>query len=91
MTTLNRILLIEDDLDIQQVAQMSLEAVGGFDVKVCSSGPEALAEAPEFAPDLILLDVMMPGMDGHEVCSRLKANPVHSLHAPDRVLVWSFD
>jgi two-component system OmpR family response regulator len=61
---LQRILLVEDDADIQAVGQLALEAVGGFTVQVCSSGQEALRTAPLFVPDLILLDVMMPGMDG---------------------------
>lgn len=64
MNELTRILYVEDDLDIQTVAKLALEVVGSFNVKVCSSGEEAMAEAEQFAPDLILLDVMMPGMDG---------------------------
>lgn len=62
-TELHRILCVEDDPDIQVVAGIALEA-GGFEVGFCSSGAEALTEAPVFRPDMILLDVMMPGMDG---------------------------
>jgi len=61
---LNRIMYVEDEPDIQAIAKLALEAIGGFTVKICSSGREALTEAAAFAPDLILLDVMMPGMDG---------------------------
>ena len=61
---MRRILLIEDDPDIQVVASLSLTSLGGFTVKVCGSGAEAVAAAPRFRPHLILLDVMMPGMDG---------------------------
>jgi CheY-like chemotaxis protein len=61
---LERILYVEDQPDIQTVAKFALEAVGGFTVELCSSGAEALEKAPAFAPELILLDVMMPGMDG---------------------------
>jgi two-component system, OmpR family, response regulator len=64
MSTLQRILYVEDEPDIQAVARLALEMVGGFTVKVCSSGEDALREAEAFAPDMILLDVMMPGMDG---------------------------
>jgi CheY-like chemotaxis protein len=64
VTSLQKILFVEDDPDIQMVAQLALEAVGGYTVQMCSSGKEALAVAEQFAPDLILLDVMMPGMDG---------------------------
>lgn len=73
--TLQRILLVEDDADIQAVGQLALEAVGGFEVRVCSSGQEALAAAPQFAPDLILLDVMMPGMDGLTTYAALRRIP----------------
>ena len=61
---LRSILFVEDEPDIQEVAKLALEAVGGFEVTVCSTGAEALAAAPNVKPDLILLDVMMPGMDG---------------------------
>lgn len=72
---LKRILYVEDEPDIQAVARLALEMVGGFIVKVCSSGDQALREAPAFAPDMILLDVMMPGMDGPTTLSRLRALP----------------
>lgn len=62
--SLERIMLVEDEPDIQAIARLALEMVGGFKVEVCNSGREALQKAPEFIPDLILLDVMMPGMDG---------------------------
>jgi two-component system, OmpR family, response regulator len=75
MTTLQRILYVEDEPDIQAVARMALELVGGFQVKVCSSGEEALREVQAFAPDLILLDVMMPGMDGPGTLKALRALP----------------
>ena len=71
--SLQRILYIEDEPDIQAVARLALEAVGGFTVEVCSSGEEAQAKGAAFAPDLILLDVMMPGMDGHTTLKALRA------------------
>ena len=73
--TLSKILYAEDDPDIQAVARMSLEMVGGFEVCACSSGAEALDAASRFAPDLILLDVMMPGMDGIATLERLRGDP----------------
>jgi len=79
---LQRILYVEDEPDIQAVARLALEMVGGFSVKICSSGDEALREAAGFAPDMILLDVMMPGMDGPSTLAALrgidslKATPV---------------
>jgi len=72
---LNRILMIEDDLDIQAVARLVLETLGGFTVEVCSRGQEALETAPVFRPDMILLDVMMPGMDGPTTLMHLRALP----------------
>ena len=62
--TLKKILYVEDEADIQTIAKLALESVGGFEVMVCGSGAEALEQAPKFKPDIMLLDVMMPGMDG---------------------------
>ena len=75
MTPLKKILMIEDDLDIQAVARLALEMLGGFTVETCSRGRDALAAAPVFGPDLILLDVMMPGMDGPETLRHLRTLP----------------
>ncbi|MDH5480307.1 MAG: response regulator [Nitrosomonas sp.] len=70
-----RILYVEDEPDIQMVAKLSLESIGGFIVKACSSGDEAIQSAVEFEPQLILLDVMMPGMDGPTTLKRLREIP----------------
>jgi len=72
---LSKILYVEDDPDIQDVAKMALEMLGGYGLCVCSSGAEAIAEAPGFEPDIILLDVMMPGMDGPTTLAQLRAIP----------------
>ena len=69
-----RLLLAEDDPDIQLVARMSLKRAG-FDVVVAPNGAEALRKAAEARPDVILLDWMMPELDGLETCTRLKADP----------------
>ena len=60
----HRILIIDDEEDIRDVAALSLETVAGWDVVVASSGAQGLARAIEHQPDAIQLDVMMPGMDG---------------------------
>ena len=72
---LKRILYVEDESDIRTVTAMALEAVGGFTVISCNSGKEALATAPDANADLILLDVMMPGMDGLATLSALRGLP----------------
>ncbi|HYW58638.1 MAG TPA: response regulator [Polaromonas sp.] len=72
---LARILYVEDEPDIRAVAQMALEAVGGFVVVACASGSEALAAAPNANADLLLLDVMMPGMDGPSTLKALRDMP----------------
>ncbi|GIV61683.1 MAG: response regulator [Rhodothermaceae bacterium] len=72
MMKLHRILLVEDDPDIQAVARLALEALGGYTVEVCNNGVEALQRAPAFAPDLVVLDVMMPEMDGPSTLKALR-------------------
>jgi len=74
-TELTRILYVEDEPDIQAVAQIALEAVGGFTLKVCNNGLEALEQAAPFKPDLLLLDVMMPDMDGPTTLIELRKQP----------------
>ena len=70
---LQRILYVEDDPDIQAVASIALEVVGGFTLKACSSGAEALAAAVSgFDAQMLLLDVMMPEMDGPTTLARLR-------------------
>jgi CheY-like chemotaxis protein len=68
------VLLAEDDQDIQLIARLSLKRAG-FQVTVAENGVDALARVGERRPDLILLDWMMPEMDGLEACTRLKAHP----------------
>lgn len=72
MPDLSLVLYVEDDPDIQTVAQMALEMVGGFTLRTCSSGSEALLAAAGCQPDLLLLDVMMPGMDGPTTLAELR-------------------
>ncbi|MFB2703856.1 response regulator [Marinobacter shengliensis] len=71
--SLNKVLYVEDDPDVRAIAELALQDVGGFNAALCSSGQQALEVAPEFEPDLILLDVMMPEMDGPETMRRLRA------------------
>lgn len=72
--TLEKIMMVEDDTDIQSIVKLSLESIGNFRVLTCSSGYDALSNVTAFNPDLILLDVMMPEMDGVETFKKLRAN-----------------
>jgi two-component system OmpR family response regulator len=69
------ILLVDDDPSIRQVATLTLERVGGWAVRVAGSGAQALELARDEPPDLVLIDVMMPGMDGPETLARLRELP----------------
>jgi CheY-like chemotaxis protein len=71
----HKILIVDDEDDIREVAALSLETVAGWDVITASSGVQALARAIEYQPDAILLDVMMPGMDGPTTFRELRNNP----------------
>lgn len=73
--SLSRILYLEDEPDIQAIARIALEDIGGFVVEVCDSGEQALARAAAFTPDLMLLDVMMPDMDGPTTLRHLREDP----------------
>lgn len=72
---IHKVLLAEDEDDIRKVAQMSLQFRSGWEVALASNGEECLARAAEDPPDLILLDCMMPKLDGYETCRRLKQDP----------------
>ncbi len=75
MAGLQSVLMVEDEDDIREVARLALETVGGLRVEMCASGEEALQKATDFAPDLILLDVMMPGLDGPSTLQQLRLLP----------------
>ena len=75
MPALSRILYVDDDPDLRTIAEISLRDLGGFTVELCGGGEEALRVAPHFAPQIILLDVVMPGMDGVETFKRLRQLP----------------
>jgi CheY-like chemotaxis protein len=72
---LKTILYVDDEPDIREVVQMSLSLVEGLDVQTCESGERALQILPQLQPDLLLLDVMMPGMDGPSTLMKLRTVP----------------
>lgn len=69
------VLLVDDDDGIREVATMSLELVGGYTVRVAGSGEQAITMAQLDPPDVILLDVMMPGRDGPSTFAVLQEDP----------------
>jgi CheY-like chemotaxis protein/HPt (histidine-containing phosphotransfer) domain-containing protein len=71
-----RILIVDDEPDIRKVIERSLARDGELELRTCASGHDGLAVATKWIPDLILLDVMMPGMDGPTTLSRLRDNPL---------------
>lgn len=72
---MTKVLYIDDEPDIREVACMSLEIDENFDVRSCASGLEGLKVAQAWQPDIILLDVMMPGLDGPATLARLQPHP----------------
>lgn len=72
---LKRVMLVDDDENIRRVAELTLTKLAKFDAYIAKSGMEALEAIPNFQPDLIILDVMMPKMDGPTVFAELKKNP----------------
>jgi CheY-like chemotaxis protein len=78
---IRKVLLIDDEEDIRTIGQICLSRVGGWETLVAPGGAEGLALALEEQPDVVLLDVMMPGMDGPTVLARLRADP-RTAHIP---------
>jgi len=74
MAEKKKILLVDDDPDFVQAVQVIVES-GGYEVRVAYDGKEGLEAVAEEKPDLIVLDVMMPVMNGHEACAELKSDP----------------
>jgi len=73
--SLQRILLADDEPDILEISRIALETVGGFEVSVCLSGKTLLERLPEFRPDLVIVDVLMPDMTGPEVFEEIRRRP----------------
>jgi CheY-like chemotaxis protein len=66
-----RVVLIEDDADLRRVVQLTLQFGASWNVKTAPDGPSGIALVKQLRPDIVLVDLMMPGMDGYEVCRRL--------------------
>jgi CheY-like chemotaxis protein len=72
---MKRILIVDDEESFTRLLKLNLEAGGAYRVRTENRAPQALSAAREFRPDLILLDVMMPEMDGGDVAASIKADP----------------
>jgi CheY-like chemotaxis protein len=70
-----RVLIVDDEPDLVDMLALRLEATGLFEVERAHDGPTGLACAHDHRPDVVLLDNIMPGMDGWEVCRRLREDP----------------
>jgi CheY-like chemotaxis protein len=72
---LRTVLYVDDEPDIRQVVELALGLIGDLSVHTCESGEKALEQMPQIKPDLVLLDVMMPGTDGPTTLGRMRASP----------------
>jgi CheY-like chemotaxis protein len=72
---LRTVLYVDDEPDIREIVALALGLVEGLNVEVCESGERALQRLPDITPDLVLLDVMMPGTDGPTTLHRMRADP----------------
>lgn len=72
---IKKVLLVDDDEYVRRIAAMSLRKLGGFEVLLAGSGAEGLVMAEQLIPDLILLDIIMPGLDGIVTITELKKSP----------------
>jgi CheY-like chemotaxis protein len=72
---LSSVLYVDDEPDIREVVELSLGLMPGVVVKTCGSGTEALRAMTDWRPDLVLLDVMMPGLDGPATLARMRDDP----------------
>lgn len=70
-----RILMVDDEAALTRMVKLNLERTGNYEVRTENEGAKAIAAAREFKPDLIILDVMMPGMTGDEIAAQLKEDP----------------
>ncbi len=73
---LPRILYVDDEADLREIVSYGLAQIGGYTVDTAANGAEALSMMAASPPDLVLLDVMMPGMDGPTTLSHMRADPV---------------
>ena len=86
MPQIKKILLVEDDLYIRDIYSTALERAG-YDINVVADGKKALPQIKEYKPDLVLLDIMLPGIDGLEILKRIRSHPEFANIHPIVVIV----
>lgn len=75
MRSLQRVTYVDDDSDIRLIVAFALRDVGGFEVRLCGGGADFLADLDTYSPQLLLLDLSMPGMDGWQTIAALRRHP----------------
>ncbi|MFB3110597.1 MAG: response regulator, partial [Gemmatimonadales bacterium] len=75
MTSPFRVVLIDDDPDLRQLIKVTLEFTAGWEVATAGNGADGIELVRKLNPDAVVADIMMPEMDGYEVCHRLKQDP----------------
>jgi CheY-like chemotaxis protein len=70
-----RVVLVDDDSDLRKLVKLTLEFTAGWEVTAAADGAAGIEAVREVQPDVAVVDIMMPGMDGYEVCRRLKEDP----------------
>jgi CheY-like chemotaxis protein len=70
-----RVVLVDDDPDLRKLVKLTLEFTAGWEVTTAADGAEGIEAVRDLKPDVAVVDIMMPGMDGYEVCRRLKDDP----------------
>jgi two-component system phosphate regulon response regulator PhoB len=75
MGAISRVVLIDDDPDLRKLVKLTLEFTAGWEVTAAADGEEGIDAVRKVRPDVAVVDIMMPGMDGYEVCRRLKEDP----------------
>ncbi|MEE9134219.1 MAG: response regulator [Gemmatimonadota bacterium] len=81
METVFRVVLMDDDPDLRKLVKLTLEFTAGWEVITAADGVEGIEAVRSAKPDVAVVDFMMPGIDGYEVCRRLKADP-ETAHIP---------
>lgn len=70
-----RVVLVDDDPDLRKLVKLTLEFTAGWEVTTAADGAEGIEAVRELKPDVAIVDIMMPGMDGYDVCRQLKSDP----------------